>query len=193
MHWAGHHSRAPVHTTVLNRRYSHQRAARIAAPFIVVVGVIGGLLAARTIPGSPPILVNVVIWGLIGAFTGYLVFASEGPQQRPTSVVQAAMADGVVAGILTALSGTLVDVISASGAGSSSSGSLSLGGAILTLVLAIVLGALVGAAAGELALAVGGRERFERLPAGRPKSNRNSALPNQRRPAQKTTRKRSKR
>jgi hypothetical protein len=159
----------------------------------VVVGLVGGLLAARTIPGSPPILVNVVVWGLIGALTGYIVFASEGPQQRPASVVQAAIADGVVAGILTALSGALIDVISASGAGSSSGGSLSLGGAVLTLLLAIMLGALGGAAAGGLAVAVGGRERFQRLPAVRPKTSRNSVRSNQRRPAQKTARKRSKR
>lgn len=157
---------------MLSRRYTHVGAARVASPIIALAGVAGGILAARIIPGSPPIVANAVLWGLAGGFTGYIVFASEGPQQRPSSILQAAIADGVVAGILTALSGALIDVISASGAGSSSGGTLSLGGVVLALVLAIILGALGGAAAGALALRVGGRERFQRLPSSRRKKTK---------------------
>jgi hypothetical protein len=129
----------------------------------------------------------------MGAITGYIVFASEGPQQRPASVVQASVADGVVAGILTALTGALIDVISASGAGSSSGGRLSLGGAVLALVLAIIFGSLGGAAAGAVALAVGGRERFARLPAARPRQSKIGKGAVARRPGQKPARKRTKR
>jgi hypothetical protein len=180
---------------MLNRRYSHQGAARVASPIIALVGLAGGLLAALAIPVSPPIIVNAVLWGLVGGFTGYIVFASEGPQQRPASVLQAAIADGVVAGIITALSGALIDVISASGAGSSSGGSLSLGGVVLALFFAIFLGALGGAAAGALALTVGGRERFQRLPAGRRKKIKvdRGAGPRSSAPKPTPTRKRTKR
>ena len=129
---------------VLRRRYSHQQAARIASPLIGVAGLVGGAVAARAIPGSPSLFFNAVLWGVIGGFAGYIVFASEGPQQRPASIAQAAVADGVVAGIITALSGGLIDVISASGAGSSTHGSLSVGGAVLAVVFAGLLGALVG-------------------------------------------------
>jgi hypothetical protein len=178
---------------MLNRRYSHQAAARVASPIVAVVGVAGGILAALTIPASPPLILNAILWGLLGAAIGYLVFASEGPQQRPASVVQASVADGVVAGILTALSGGLVDVISASGAGSSSSGSLSLGGAGLALVLAIAFGTVAGAGAGAGALAVGGRERFKRVPATRARTSKPGKGASAGRPAQKSARKRSKR
>jgi hypothetical protein len=164
---------------VLRRRYSHQQAARIASPLIGLSGLVGGAIAARAIPGSPSLFFNAVLWGVIGGFTGYIVFASEGPQQRPASIAQAAVADGVVAGIITALSGGLIDVISASGAGSSTHGSLSVGGAVLAVVFAGLLGALVGGAAGALALGIGGRERFQRLPATRRKKGaaKSSARP----------------
>src|SRR5947209_5316944 len=177
---------------MLIRRYSHQAAARVASPTVAVVGVAGGFVAALAIPGSPPPIFNALLWGLIGAATGFLVFASEGPQQRPASVFQASIADGVVAGILTALSGGLVDVISASGAGSSSGGALSLGGAVLALALAIVFGAFAGAGAGVVALAVGGHERFTRLPATRARANKMGKRAAARRPAQKSARKRTK-
>lgn len=157
---------------MLNRRYSHQEAARVAAPFICLLGVVGGIVATRVIPGSPPTIVNAILWGLAGGFTGYLVFASEGPQQRPASIVQASIADGVVAGTLTALTGTLIDVIGASGAGSSSSGTLSLGRGVLSLGLAAACGALFGGAMGAVALSVGGRERFTRTPVKSAKKSR---------------------
>lgn len=156
---------------MLTRRYPHRAAARIAAPLVGISSVAGGMLAARTIPGSPSLVFNAVLWGVIGGVAGYIVFASEGPQQRPASLVQAAVADGVVAGIITALSGALIDVISASGAGSSSHGSLSLGGAALAVVIAVGLGAVVGGCMGALAITVGGRERFQRFPAIRRKKN----------------------
>jgi hypothetical protein len=178
---------------MLNRRYSHQAAARVASPIVATVGVVGGILASLTIPASPPLIVNVILWGVVGVATGYLVFASEGPQKRPASVVQASIADGVVAGILTALTGGLVDVISASGAGSASGGALSLAGAVLVLVLAIAFGALSGAGAGALALTVGGRERFTRVPATRARTSRAGKGATAGRPARKSARKRTKR
>lgn len=132
-----------------------------------IAALAGGAVAARAIPGSPSPVFNAVLWGIIGGVAGYIVFASEGPQKRPVSLIQAAVADGVVVGIITALSGALIDVISASGAGSSTHGALSLGGAVLAVIVAVVLGAGVGAAAGALAFAIGGRERFDRVPVTR--------------------------
>ena len=149
---------------MLNRRYLYRDAARVAAPVVAVVGLLGGIGAARAVPASPTLIVNAVIWGLAGAGTGYLIFASEGPQQRPASVVQAVVADGVVAGILTAMIGGLIDVIGASGAGSSSPGALSAGGSVVALAIMILYGGLAGAGAGAAALALGGRARFERGP-----------------------------
>ncbi len=154
---------------MVNRRYPHRGAAQFASPLIGISGLAGGVVAAQAIPGSPSPVFNAVLWGVIGAVAGYIVFASEGPQQRPASLMQAAIADGVVAGIITSLSGALVDVISASGAGSSSDGVLSLGGAVLAVALAVMFGAGVGAGAGTLAVALGGRDRFERVPATRRK------------------------
>jgi hypothetical protein len=178
---------------VLSRRYSHQRAARIASPLIALSGAAGGAIAARAIPGSPALIFNAVLWGVIGGFAGYIVFASEGPQQRPASIAQAAVADGVVAGIITALSGGLIDVISASGAGSSTHGSLSLGGAVLAVVFAGMLGALVGGSAGAVALGIGGRERFERISTTRRKKAPPKTGARQRASSQKQTRRRNKR
>jgi hypothetical protein len=178
---------------MLNRRYSHQRAARIASPILVLFGLAGGAVAARVIPGSPTPVFNAVLWGVVGGIAGYIVFASEGPQQRPASIVQAAVADGVVAGIIIALSGALVDVISASGAGSSTPGTLSLGGAVLAVVLAAILGALVGACAGALALAVGGRERFERLRVTHRKKGSSASRAKPRTPNRKPARQRRRR
>jgi hypothetical protein len=178
---------------VLSRRYSHQRAARIASPLIALSSAAGGAIAARAIPGSPALIVNVVLWGVIGGFAGYIVFASEGPQPRPSSITQAAVADGVVAGIITALSGGLIDVISASGAGSSIHGSLTLGGAVLAVVFAGIFGALVGGAAGAVALAIGGQERFERISATRRKKAMPKTGARPRPSSQKQARRRHKR
>ena len=154
---------------MLNRRYPYRDAARIAAPIVAIVGLVGGVVAARAVPASPPSIVNAIIWGVAGVGTGYLVFASEGPQQRPSSVFQAAVADGVVAGIITAMTGGLIDVVGASGAGSSSQGALSLAGSVVALAVMIVYGGLAGGGAGAAALALGGRARFERGPKPRTK------------------------
>ena len=178
---------------MLNRRYPHRGAAQFASPLIGLSGLVGGAVAARAIPSSPTPVFNAVLWGVIGAVAGYIVFASEGPQQRPASLLQAAVADGVVAGIITALSGALVDVISASGAGSSSHGALSLGGAVLAVAVAVILGGGVGGGAGAVAVAIGGRERFARVPVSRRKRASPTGGGRARRGAHKPARRRKRR
>ncbi len=147
----------------------HSAAGRVAAPILGVASVLAGLAASRLIAGSPPIPINVVIWGAMGAASAFLVFASEGPQQRPPSTFQAAMADGVVSGLVTAIGGSVVDLVAASGAGSSSAGSVTFPEVLAAAGLSLLGGAAVGAACGLLALAVGGRDRFVRAPLARRK------------------------
>jgi hypothetical protein len=139
----------------------HASAGRVAAPLFAIAGAAGGIAATRAITGSPPLVVNALIWAVIAALVAYMVFASEGPQQRPASIVQAAVADGVVTGMIAGALGAIVDILAANGAGSSNS-KLTLGAFVLAFAGGLALGGVVGAPVGWVALLAGGRERFER-------------------------------
>ncbi|HEX6507093.1 MAG TPA: hypothetical protein VF221_05620 [Chloroflexota bacterium] len=146
---------------MLNRRYVYTQAGRIAAPIFAFGGLIGGAAASLVIAHAPPLAVNAVLWAAIGAVVAFMVFASEGPQQRPGSTAQGAIADGVVTGMIAGAAGAALDTLAANAAGTSNSHLTLLGfaGAFLAGLLA---GGAVGAALGYVAVLVGGTERFDR-------------------------------
>lgn len=147
---------------MIGRRYVHVPAGRLASVVFAAAGILGGLVAHRIISGGPPIAINAVLWCGAGGVCAYLVFASEGPHQRPVSFRQAAVADGIVAGVIVTLLCVMVDVLVSEGAGASSGSGLAFGVLAESAAGAIVLGALVGAALGGAILLVGGRGRLER-------------------------------
>jgi hypothetical protein len=133
---------------MLQRRYPHTRAARLAAAAFLILGFGGGWFAAGFVPHGPGGLAGGIVWGLIAAGISYLVFASEGPARRPEIQWQATMADGLIAGTISGIAAAAIDVLVASG--SSSGSSLSTGQIIATIAAFAGAGALIGALAGVL-------------------------------------------
>jgi hypothetical protein len=132
------------------------------APIFALAGAAGGVVAALLIHGSPPPVINAVLWAIVGAITAFLVYASEGPRARPISVTQAAVADGVVTGIIGTVSAAILDLIVASGAGTSSGTAISAGSFLQTALLSGAGGLVGGAALGLATLPLAGRDRLER-------------------------------
>lgn len=145
---------------MLQRRYPFVAAGRTAAIIFGVAALpLGYFLAIR---GSdvPTAAVSAVFWGAVGAMVAFLVFSAEGPR-RPRSRTQGAIADGVVAGIITCVSAAVFSTL----INNQSSGGASLSTLLLAAGLGLVGGAIVGAFLGWLALRIGGDEPFERSPA----------------------------
>lgn len=141
-------------------RYPYLPAGKVAAPIFGAAGFIAGwLLALRAFGGLSP-LIAAVLWAAIAAVTGFVVFASQGPQ-RPASVTQAAVADGVVAGIIASISAAIISTLIAKGAGTGSS-ALSASDFFAAVAAGLLGGGLAGAALGALVLLTGGQERLTR-------------------------------
>jgi len=151
---------------VLNRRYPHRDAGRVSAPVFGVAGIIAGVASASLIRNAPPLVVNAVLWAAIGWGVAYLVFSSEGPQKRPASVVQAAIADGVVAGVIVATTLILLDLFAGAGAGGTTGIPVSFGQVAEGAGSGLLSGAVGGGLLGYLVLLVGGREKLQRRSAG---------------------------
>jgi len=95
----------------------------------------------------------------------YLVFSSEGPQKRPASVVQAVIADGVVAGVIVATTLILLDLFAGAGAGGTAGVPITFERVAEGFGSGLLSGAAGGGLLGYLVLLVGGREKLERRPA----------------------------
>lgn len=160
---------------VLNRRYPHRDAGRVAAPVFGLAGIIAGVVSASLIGNAPPPVANAALWAAIGGSVAYLVFSSEGPQKRPASVVQAGIADGVVAGVIVATMLILLDLFTGGGAGGSAGVPVTFGRVAEGFGSGVLSGAVGGGLLGYLVFLVGGREKLERRPtfsrrkAGKPK------------------------
>jgi hypothetical protein len=145
---------------VFARRYPHFEVGRVVSPLFAVVGAFGGIIAGVWMPGAPPPVINAVLWAVIGAMTSFLVFSSEGPRARPASLVQAAVADGVVTGIIATVSAALLDLLAAAGAGTTAGGVVTAGSFVQTVLIAGAAGLVGGALSGFVAVPVAGRERL---------------------------------
>lgn len=152
---------------VLRVRYPYPAAGRVAAPPFAVVGFVAGALASRWIAGSPPFLINGVLWAIGVAIAAYLVYSSEGAP-RPASVLQASSADGVVAGVVASTALALLDIVLASGAGGSGSSAAPSGlGIAVTLVVAGVAGGVAGGLIGLPIAKLGGTRLIRPRSGGR--------------------------
>lgn len=147
--------------------YPYPAVGKLAAPIFATAGAAGGAVAARMIPGAPPAVANAMIWAAIAGFIAFVVFASEGPRERPGGVVQSATADGVVSGIIAAVSGAVLDLVASTGAGASSGKQVGFLGFVAMAMAAGGGGMLVGGGAGALLVPLGGRERLSREPVRR--------------------------
>lgn len=127
---------------MLQRRYPHAAAGRLAVGPFGAAGLIAGWVASDLIHDGPTLAVSAIFWSALSAAVAFLVFSSEGPT-RPTSLLQAAIADGVVVGILAGVTGTLFEVLPADAAGGSGSTVTGIG-----VVGAVAAGAGIGALAG---------------------------------------------
>jgi len=150
---------------VLNRRYPHREAGRVAAPVFGVAGIIAGVVSASLIHNAPPLVINAALGAAIGGGVAYLVFSSEGPQKRPASVVQAVIADGVVAGVIVATTLILLDLFAGAGAGGTAGDPVTVGRVAEGFGSGLLAGAVGGGLLGYLVFLVGGREKLERRPA----------------------------
>jgi hypothetical protein len=146
---------------VFSRRYPHAETGRIVAPVFALAGAVGGIVSALLVKGGPPGLLNVMLWAALGGFTGYIVFSSEGPRQRPGGAFQSAAADGIVAGVITVVSASVIDVIIAAGAGTSTTQGVSTGTFLKTAGLGALIGVVAGTALGFLVVPIVGRERLQ--------------------------------
>jgi hypothetical protein len=155
-------------------RYPFVPAGRVAA----VVFFCGGLTTGATTGflGSSGLAVGAssVGWGVLAGLVGFLVFASQGPA-RPPSISQAAAADGVVAGILIGLIGSLLSVAASSGLGGSTLHGPGTQTFILILAAGLVGGATAGAALGLTVLVAGGRDRLARVPVSSRKARKRAS------------------
>lgn len=147
--------------------YPYLGAGKLAAPLFALAGAAGGFVAARMIAGAPPAVANAAIWAAIAGLTAFVVFASEGPRERPGGVVQSAIADGVVSGIIAAVSGAVLDLVASTGAGASSGRQVGFLGFVAVAMAAGGGGLLIGGAAGALLVPLGGRELLTRAPVRR--------------------------
>jgi len=150
---------------MLNRRYPHREAGRVAAPVFGLAGIIAGVVSASLIGNAPPPVANAALWAAIGGVVAYLVFSSEGPQKRPASVVQAAIADGVVAGVIVATTLILLDLFAGAGAGGTAGVPITFGRVTEGIGSGLLSGAAGGGLLGYLVFLVGGSEKLERRPA----------------------------
>jgi hypothetical protein len=149
---------------MLQRRYPHRGAGRLASLLFLVVGFAGGWLAGTQVRHGPGPLAGGIVWALIAAGVAYLVFSSEGPARRPQSRWQAGMADGLITGVMAGLVGAAIDLVVASG--TSGAGNTSVAGA---LGASVGLGTVAGAAAGLL---LGLHPALERAPVATGKRRR---------------------
>jgi hypothetical protein len=159
---------------MFSRQYPYAETGRVAAWPFALGGAIGGYVASVLVGGGPPVPINIVLWAIITRATAYIVFSSEGPRQRPDGMVQAAIADGIVAGVIACVSCAIIDVIVAAGAGTSGSHGVSAGTLAATVGLGALAGVVAGTALGYLVVPLAGEERLRaRLPIARPVRSRN--------------------
>lgn len=143
-------------------RYPHAAAGRFASIPFALVGLLGGFFVSDLLPRSPAAPITALLFGVIGAGTAYVVFSTEAPA-RPGGYQQGAAADGVIAGIITGMTGTVLDVLAASGAGSTDGGaSPSASQIVIALALAILVGGIGGGILGLAVGTAGGEARFLR-------------------------------
>ena len=147
-----------------NRRYPYRDVGRAAARLFGIAGAVGGVAAAALVAGAPPLLLNAAFWAFLGVAAGYVVFSSEGPRERPASVVQASVADGLVAGVIAAASGALLDVLVAGGAGSTTGSQVSFLSALGALGAGAGAGAVAGSLLGLVLYRILGADALERKP-----------------------------
>src|SRR5947209_1953821 len=105
---------------MLARRYPYAEAGKAVSPIFAFGGAVGGIVASLLLQGSPPAVLNAILWAALAAAVSFLVFSSEGPRPRPEPIWQAAMADGVVAGIIATVSAAILDLFLGSGSGTGS-------------------------------------------------------------------------
>jgi hypothetical protein len=157
---------------MLARRYPYADAGKAVSPIFGIGGAAGGVIASLIIPGAPPIVLNAVLWAALAAATSFLVFSSEGPRPRPEPLWQAAMADGVVAGIIATVSTSIIDLFLGSGSGSSSGSSVSVSMFGATVGVGLLAGMVGGGGLGLVSVPVVGDLRLVRKPAELPRKRR---------------------
>lgn len=129
-------------------------AGRLALTPFAATALLSGWIVANLVPHSPPQVFSAILWGVVGGGVSYLVFSSEGAT-RPVSMMQASVADGVVAGIITATFGTVIVVLAASGAGGSGD-TVSWLDVVEKVAIALAIGSVVGAILGSAVGLIGG-------------------------------------
>ena len=147
---------------MLARRYPHAEAGKAVSPLFAMGGAVGGVVSSLLMSDAPPVAVNAVLWAAIAGMTAFLVFSSEGPRARPEPLWQAAMADGVVAGIIATVSASVLDLFLGSGSGSTSSSSITVSSFGATVGVGVLAGLLAGAVLGLAAFPIAGASRLAR-------------------------------
>lgn len=132
----------------------------MAAPIFGAAGLVLGFVLSHTVGGYPPL--DVILAAVIAGPAAYLVFASQS-RQRPPSVVQASIADGVVTGLVAGIPLAVAISLVAHGAGASVSSHI-VGDTVTAAALTAVAAGAGGGICGYLVLLAGGRGRLERTP-----------------------------
>lgn len=153
-----------------NRRYPHVSAGKLASLPFGATALLGGWIVADLIPKAPPAVFSAILWAVMGAGVAYLVFAAEGVT-RPPSLMQASIADGLVAGIITASFGTAIVAFAAGGAGGAGQ-TVSGWGIVGAIAIGLGVGAAIGALLGTAVALIGSQDALARIPPGRRRKRR---------------------
>ena len=151
-------------------RFPHRTAGLVAVPFFLVAGAAGGFVASLVLTRAPGPVTNAAIWAIVAAASAYVSYAGQGAT-RPASVIQAAVADGGVAGLGAGVAAALIDLLAATDAGGSGT-VLSLSTAVRTLFPAALGGALAGGALGVPVTLAGGKHLTRPVSSGGPGGRR---------------------
>jgi hypothetical protein len=143
---------------MLQQRYPYRSVGVIAGVVVGVFSAAYGWLLASHVPGNPSPVVTAVIAAAFGVAAGFIVFSSEA-ERRPPSLWQAALADGIISGMIAWASAALLISLFSGGAGSGSGPS---GGSVLRITAASAgLGVIGGGVAGMVTWLIAGEARLK--------------------------------
>lgn len=142
-------------------QYPHRAAGRVAAPLFAAAGLLFGWFLWSRLGGSLPL--EAAAAALIAAAAAYFAYSSQ-TRNRPPSVWQASVADGVVAGIVAGVMVGVIFSLVLRGAGTGHPAPSLLGDTVKLGAVGALLGFAGGGLLGWAVYLVGGAERLSREP-----------------------------
>lgn len=158
-------------------RYPYVSAGQVAAPIFGAASLVLAWVLWTFLGGLLPL--ELVLAAAIASVTGFHVFASQS-RERPPSLWQASVADGLIAGIISGVLIGLIISLIAHRAGGSHSSSVVRDTLAATVLSAVGAGA-GGALCGYIVLLAGGEQRLSRISPSRSRTApRHRAAPRRR-------------